>query len=449
VSTLPEAERFDLDRSFPVMSAPLTMRAPRLLGVIAVLAAVGGFGVWATTVPLDSAVVAQGKVTLAGKRKLVQHLDGGIVTMFAIKDGDHVEEGDVLIEFDTLRPAARLAVVRIAYFGALAAEARLVAERDEAADIAFSPELVAEAANDAEIAAIVESQRQLFEARRNEAAGQVRILESRVGQLRESIRGFELERAASSDQLAMARDEQTTIEALYAKQYTTRARILAIKREVYQLEGAIGRLGTQIAGAEKEIGETELNLAQLRKKHMTEVLNELRETQAKVLDLREQYVAAKGELDRTIVRAPSSGTVFASQVHTVGGVVRGGETLLEIVPNDDQLVIEVQLRPQDVDEVAVGQPTEVRLSGFKQRTTPTLQGRVAFVSADTVSEPRSPEPYYLASIEVDAGELRHLGDQKLQPGMPAETMINTGHRTAMAYLLQPLSDSMNRAWREQ
>ncbi len=446
---MPDTDNFDIDRPFPVMRAPMTLRTPRLLGVIAVLAAVGGFGIWATTAPLDSAVVAQGKVTLAGKRKLVQHLDGGLVKMFAVRDGDHVEEGDVLIEFDTLRPAARLAVMRLGYFGALAAEARLIAERDEADELTLPPELVAEAASDPEIAVIIESQRQIFEARRNKAVGQTRILESRIEQLEEGIKGFEVERVASGDQLAMAREEQKTIEALYEKQYTTRARILAIKREVYQLEGLIGRLGTQIAGAGQEIGETQLNLAQIRKKHMTEVLNELRETQAKVLDIREQYTAAKGEMERTIVRAPSSGTVFGSQVHTVGGVLRGGETLLEIVPDDDQLVIEVRLRPQDVEEVQVGQPTEVRLSGFKQRTTPTLQGRVAFVSADTVSEPRSPEPYYLASIEVEAAELLHLGDHKLQPGMPAETMIKTGVRTAMAYLLQPLSDSMNRAWREQ
>jgi HlyD family secretion protein/epimerase transport system membrane fusion protein len=413
---------------------------------VAVLAAVGGFGLWATTVPLDSAVVAHGKVALSGKHKQVQHLDGGIVKSFTVRDGDHVEEGQVLVEFDTLRPASRLAAIRLAYLEALATETRLVAERDGADELRLPPEIVAEA-NDPEIKAIVAGQTQLFAARRDEVAGQAVILRNRIGQLEDEIEGLRLEQKASEAQLEMASEEQKTLEALYEKQYTTRARVLSIRREVYQLEGAIGRLTTQIAGTEKQISETELNLAQLRRSQMTGVLDELKEIQAKVADLRQQYAASRSELERTVVRAPASGTVLASQVHTVGGIVRGGETILEIVPDDDQLVIEVRLRPQDIDEVHVGQPTEIRLSALKQRTTPTLAGRVTFVSADAFFE-RSVEPYYLANIEVEAGELELLGDQKLQPGMPAETMIRTGQRTALAYLLQPLSDSMNRAWRE-
>lgn len=445
-----EAEDSGFGRVLPTMRpASLSLRAPRLLGVAAVLAAVGGFGVWATVVPLASAVVAQGQVTLADKRKLVQHLDGGIVKAVAVRDGDRVAEGDVLIEFDTLRLAARLAVVRLGYFGALATEARLIAERDGLVELVPAPKLVVEAALDPEVMAILVGQRRLLAARRNEAGGQRQILASRIEQLRDEIGGMTVQRLASDRQLAMAREEQATVQVLFDKQNATRGRMLAIRREVYQLEGAIGRLTAETAGATKEIGETEITLAQLRRQTMTEVLNELRNVQAEVLGLREQYTAAMGELDRAVVRSPASGTVFGSQVHTVGGVFAGGDTLLEIVPDDGQLVIEVKLKPQDVDEVHVGQATDVRFSVFKQRTTPTVKGRVAFVSADTVSEFRSPEPHYIARIEVGVEELHHLGGQKLQPGMPVEIMIGTGQRTAMVYLLQPLLDSMNRAWREQ
>jgi HlyD family secretion protein/epimerase transport system membrane fusion protein len=413
------------------------------------MVAFGGFGLWASAVPLASAVVAPGKVTVASKRKLVQHLDGGLVQMFAVKDGDHVNEGDILIQFDASRVKMRFAVARSGYLGASAAEARLLAERDGKTAIDFPAELLGEAARDAEIESMVASQRQIFEARRVEYRGQADILASRIGRLKDAITGYVAELSAADRQLTMARDEQKSLEELFERHYTPRTRVLEVKREVFQLEGTLGRLSSQIAGARKEIGETELNLLQLEKKNKTDVLSELKEMQAKVLDLREQYNASKDEIERTILRAPSSGTVFGSQVHTIGGVVRGGETLLEIVPDHDQLIVEVKLRPQDVDEVAVGQPTEVRFSAFKQRITPTLKGTVSFVSADTINDPRNPEPFYLANIEVDAGELRHLGDQKLQPGMPAEAMIKTGQRTAMAYLLQPLEDSMHRAWREK
>lgn len=295
---------------------------------------------------------------------------------------------------------------------------------------------------------MIANQESLFAAVRDESTGQATILRSRMDQLKDQIAGLEAERQSVREQLVMATDEQATLEALYEKQYTTRGRVLAIRREVSQLEGAIGRLTAQIASGEKEIGETELTLAQIGKAQTTDVLDQLKETQGKIVGLREQYTAGRSDLARTVIRAPATGTVFGSQVHTVGAVVGAGETLLEIVPDNDELIVEVRLRPQDVDEVQVGQATEVRFSAFKQRTTPPLQGRVTFVSADAFSDQRTLETFYVANVEVPADQLANLGDQHLQPGMPAETMIKTGQRTALAYLLQPLSDSMNRAWRE-
>jgi HlyD family type I secretion membrane fusion protein len=443
-----DSQRLDMAEVLASVNVRAGLRRSALLGLAAVLTAVGGFGLWGATVPLDSAVVAPGKVTVASKRKLVQHLDGGIVRMFAVKDGDKVKEGDVLVEFDDSRARTRLSVARAGYLGALALEARLIAERDEKSAIPFSDELLGEAAHDPEIDAMVASQTRIFEARKREFAGQTEILKSRIERLGEQITGMEAERAANDSQLLMAREELKMLEDLADRQLTTRTRVLSERREVYQLEGALGRLNSGIASARKEINETQLNLLQITKKTNTEVVNELGETQAKTLDLHEQYLAGKTDIERTVLRAPTSGTVFGSQIHTIGGVVRPGDTLLEIVPNRDQLVVEVKLRPQDVDEIAVGQDTEVRFSAFKQRTTPTLRGKVSFVSADTVSDPRSPEPFYMASVEVTGAELQKLGQLKLVPGMPAEVMIKTGQRTALAYLMQPLQDSMDRAWRE-
>ena len=447
-----DASRNDgLDLSQPLPDMPLKTgyRAWTWAGIATLIAAVGGFGAWATIAHLDSAVVAPGKVTVASKRKVVQHLEGGVIQRLAARDGDHVQEGDVLIEFDPTRVKTRLAIARTSYLSTLAAEARLTAERDGQTTIAFPQELLDEAGRSTEIAEVVAAQRRLFETRKKEFDGQIDILNTRVQRLNEEVKGFTAERAAAERQLVMAREELRILEDLYRKQHTTRNRVLAANREVYQLEGMIGRLTSSIAGAEKEIGETTLNIAQTRNRSMTEVATELKTTQSRVLELREQHLASQGELERTILRSPVRGTVFGSQVHTVGGVARPGETLLEVVPENDELIVEVRLRPQDVDAVAVGQATEVRFMAFKQRTTPSVEGRLAFVSADTLIDPRDPTPYYIANIEVPAAELKKLGQARLQPGMPCEVMIKTGQRTALAYLTQPLVESFNRAWRER
>jgi HlyD family type I secretion membrane fusion protein len=448
MSNAHKPESLDFSRTLPPVNVRVGTKKPALLGIVAVLIAAGGFGVWATAVPLDSAIVAPGKVTVATKRKLVQHLEGGIIKSFSVKDGDRIKEGEVIVTFDDTRAKTRSLIARIAYLSQLAEEARLFAERDENLEVAFPNELMAEAAQDSEIGGFVSNQNRIFEARRHEYLGQTAILNSRIGRLEEEISGMRAEFSASERQLVVAREELKTLEEIFQRQLTTRNRVLERKREVYQLEGMLGKLTANMAAARKEINETQLNLLQLQKKTKTDVVTELRESQAKVLDLREEYLAAKTELQRTVVRAPASGTVFGSQIHTIGGVVRAGDTLLEIVPDHDKLVIEVKLRPQDVDDVSVGQPTEIRFSAFKQRLTPTVEGRVAFVSADTLYDPHNPEMYYVASIAIDGKELRKLGKVSLVPGMPAEAMIKTGQRTALAYLMQPLEESMNRAWRE-
>jgi HlyD family type I secretion membrane fusion protein len=430
-------------------NAPKAVTGAVILGVVAMLAAVGGFGTWAATVPLDSAVVAHGTVSVAGKRKQVQHLEGGIVQAFAVKDGDYVREGDVLVELDPVTPRTRLAIASTGYFNNLAAEMRLIAERDGLEQIRWLPEIMEALPGNADLAAMMRSQTELFNSRRNEFLGQSRILESRISRLKEQISGFEAERFASHRQLGIVREELETLTALYERRYTTRVRLLAMQREVFQLEGSIGRLDGQIASLAKEIGETELALAQIRDKQMTQVLDELKQVQSKILEYREQMNIMRDEAQRTVIRSPANGIVFGSKVHTIGGVLKPGDTILEIVPDDDRLIVEVRVRPQDIDHVHVGQATEVRITAFKQRTTPPLKGHVAFVSADTVSEPRSFETFYLAHVEVDAPELKNLqGQKRLQAGMTAEAIIKTGTRTAFAYLLQPLTESLNRAWRE-
>lgn len=442
-------DRPDLANELPPVDIPTSNRGWTLFGIVMLVVAVGGLGGWAAIVHLDSAVIAQGKVTVASKRKVVQHLEGGIIQTIAVRDGDIVQAGDVLIEFDPTRVRTRHAIVRSGYMASLAAEARLAAERDGQSAVKFPDELMAEAALDPEVDAMVRGQRQIFETRKQEHLGQAEILRSRISRLREGIVGFKAERTAAEQQLVMAKEELATLEDLLRRQHTTRNRILAARREVYQLEGSLGRLASDIASAEKEIGETELTIAQTRNKLMAEVASELKATQSKVLEQREQFLGSLSEIERLVLRAQVRGTVFGSQVHTIGGIARPGDTLLEIVPEDDELIIEVRLRPQDIDVIAVGQQTEVRFTAFNQRLVPTVQGRLAFISADTFSDPRdSAHPYYLANVEVKVTELQRLGIPKLQPGMPCDVMIKTGQRTPLDYLIRPLIESFNRAWRE-
>lgn len=446
---LPQPERLDLGDAVPIMPVRRSLRGYIVLGLAAIFAAWGGFGFWAATAPLASAVVASGNLMVATKRKEVQHLEGGIVHRIAVKDGDRVAAGDVVIELDVTRAKSRFAMARMGYFAAAAAKARLSAERDSEPKFEFPSEISSASKMDPQVAAVLRSQRQIFTARRLEYLGQAEILNQRMKRLEDQIKGLEAQRDAEEQQHKYAIEEVATLEDLYARNLTTRQRVLAVRREAVRCKGQIGRLTSNIAAAKKEVGETELNLVQLKKRRNTEVLAELKDVLSKALSFRQQYLAYGNELERTMVRAPVSGTVVGLQVHTIGGVVRGGETLLEIVPERDHLVVEVKVRPTDVDDITLGQSTQVRFNAFKQRTTPTLKGHVALISADVLSEPRIPEPYYAVSIEVDTSELSRLGEVKLQPGMPADVMIETGHRTALAYLIQPIAETINRAWREQ
>jgi HlyD family type I secretion membrane fusion protein len=423
-------------------------RSSVLIGVAAIVATFGGIAAWSSTVPIASAVVAPGKVAVASKRKQIQHLDGGIVKTINVRDGDVVQEGDILFLLDDTEAKVRYGLARAAYFSAVTAQARLAAERDGADDIIFPPELLSEAAHSPEITQGIANQRQLFVGRGRELAGQIKISLQKIAQLKEEILGFISERKSAAEQADLARKELLVIEDMFKRGYVTRQRVHSIRREGAQLAGSLGQLDASIAKARKEIGENELSIQQLTLKRQSEVLSDLKDIEQRIFDLKQTYLAARAELARLTVTTPVSGVVVSSTLHTIGGVVRPGDTVLEIVPGSDPLIVEARVRPLDIDEVAKGQTTEVRFSAFKQRTTPFLTGMVAQVSADAVADQRTGEFYYSAIISIPSGELARLG-HRLQPGMPADILIKTGNRTVIAYLAQPLLDSMNKALREQ
>ncbi len=420
-----------------------------ITGFCLIAATIGGFGIWSTTVPISSAIVANGQVVVASKRKQIQHPTGGVIRALYVEDGTSVKAGVPLLALEDADAADRYTRARDMLYVAIASEARLQAESLDRPTLEYPADILEAAKTDPAVQAIAAGQRQLFEVRRLEMRGQLSIIEEQHQQLKDELEGIAAERSAALQQIGLTNKELQAVKGLYAKGFTTRTRLFALEREAVQLAGSSGRLTAAGARTRSAMIENELKLLQARNQVQTTIQGEMREVQAKIPNLREQYRAAKQAYDRMTIRAPVDGTVMGARMNTAGSVVRPGDTIMEIVPSDERLMIEVQLRPTDVDSVKIGLDTEVKLTGLNQRTTPPIWGRVTHVSADAYQDARTSATYFIAHIDVSDSEIRKLGAQKLQPGTPAAVMIKTGERTALAYLTQPLNDSINRAWREQ
>ena len=422
---------------------------PAFLGLAVLAIAFGGLGGWAALVPLSSAVVAQGEVIVNSRRKEVQHLTGGTIKAILTKDGDKVRAGDVLLMLDPKKVEDQLGLARNAYFANRAAKARIIAERDDQAKVTFDPGLMAAGLRDRDIGALMIAQKQLFRTKLDELRGRRALLEQRISQLDDEVKGLKAEKLSVTEQLRLAAQELATLEGLHEKGYVARHRLLAFKREVIRLRGSDGGLSSKIAKLHKEAGSIKLEILQLRKKRSQEIAAELRDTEIRLLDSHDRYLAAKADLAQLKVLAPVNGTVVGSREHTIGGVVRPGETILEIVPAADKLIIEARIRPLDIDNISPGQETNVRLTALRQRSMTQLSGRVVYVSADRSEDTRTGETYYLAQVAIAPRAMAQLKGQDLMPGMPAEIYIKNGERTALAYLMDPLMDGVRRAWREQ
>lgn len=416
------------------------LRGPLLAGCLIGGAFFGGFGGWAAFAPLDGAAIAPGVVNIESNRKTVQHLEGGIVGAILARDGDFVVAGQPLLRLDDTRARAELDMLRVQRDAALALAARLVAERDGAETVSFPDHLVdgPEARAEANV----------FQARRQALEGQTAILTQRAAQHREEIAALSAEIDAARKQASLIAQEIADVQSLVAKGLERKARLLALQRQAAEIEGLRNRNEAMIAKVRRDIGETELQIVELRTTMLNEAVQGLRETQEKIAKLEEEIRAAEDVLARTTVTAPASGVVVDLQVHAVGAVIQPGQRLMDIVPQDEQLVVEARVEPADIDVVAAGSPARVKLTAFSQRTTPALDARVKWVSADRLVDERTGQPYYLARVELAESALAEAGVSELYPGMPAEVMIASGRRTMLDYLMSPLMRSIDRAGRE-
>lgn len=447
-----DGDTADLRYSANMVGEAAAARDSRRWTSIGVAALVLTFGVsvaWSALAPLSSAVVAPGVVKVESNRKKIQHPDGGVIGEILVRDGALVNAGDVLVRMDPTRAASAHRVVVGGRDAALATMARLTAERDDLRGIVLSPQLIQRRA-DPQVELVIRAQEALFIARRNARDGEVAILEQQIESQRKEILGFESQRKSKQDQLESLAHDLKALKELEVDGMVEKVRLRGVEREVFRLTGERDELVARIDAARLAISEKELRKFQVRKAFREDVANELKKVQSEQMELIERESTSKRTLDLIDLRAPVAGVVTDLKVHTAGGVVAPGEVLLEIVPSADRLSVEARVLPQDIDRVALGQVTGVKLHAFESRTTPELNGAVSYVAADAVVDPRTEQSTFLVRIEVSAGEIARLGpQQRLQAGMQADVFIRTGERTFWGYLMQPLMESFSKAWRER
>ena len=407
-----------------------------------------GLGGWASTAEISGAIIAQGSLVVDSNVKKVQHPSGGVVGEVRARDGDRVKAGDILIRLDETVTQANLAIVTKGLTELYARKARLAAERDGADTVAVPKEL-ADTIDDPNVKEALASERKLFDLRRTARRGQKDQLHQRIQQLREQISGLSAQQDAKTKEMALIEQELAGVRDLWAKNLVQLNRLTSLQREEARLEGERGQLIAAAAEAKGKIVETELQILQVDQDLSSDVAKELRETDSKIGEYVERKVTAEDQLKRTDIRAPQDGVVFQSTANTVGGVITAGDPIMLIVPEADTLLVEAKVEPKDIDQVQFGQPVVLRFSAFNMRTTPELNGTVVRIGADTTTDQRTGQSYYLVRIAMTADELSRLGDVKLTPGMPVEAFIQTGERTMLSYLVKPLHDQLMRSFREK
>lgn len=434
------------DKHSVIPTASKSWFVPAALGYSAIVLAFVVGGGWSAFARVDSAVIAPGVISIESNRKTVQHYEGGIVRNILIQEGSFVQKDQILFELDQTEPRANVAMVSAQLDSALAFEARLIAERDAADAIVFPADLLARREQPVTAASIGDQQKQ-FEQRRDALDGQMAILTSRVEQLNTEIGGLEQEAAATRRQLEAIADELESKQVLYKKNLIAKSQVLALEREQARLEGVVGRSVADKAKAQGSIGETNLQIQQVRKQFLEDVNTQILEARQKISDLRQRFVVANDVFDRLVVRAPLAGYVQNQKVFTVGAVIQSGQPLLDIIPVDEPLIVQARVSPLDVESVRATMQAEVRFPSFKARDFPVIFGKIRSISSDRFLDEASGQSYFLALIEVDDSKIEH-GQERLTAGLPVEVIVPTGERTVLDYLVDPLTERLRKSFRE-
>ena len=417
-------------------------------GLRVLLVAFGVGGGWATLVPLSGAVVVPGILVAESNVKKVQHQTGGIVAKILIHDGAHVKEGDLLVRLDETQARASLEVIAKQLDETRVRIARLVAERDGLDDVKLPRELAARP-GDKDLQLLFTSEKSLFKARGSARTSQKQLLRSRIEQLKQEIEGFTAQIKSKAAQRDLISGELQGVQSLYDKRLVPLTRLTSLQRDAANLDGEQGALQSSIAETQGKISEAELQIVQVDQQFRSDVVKDLREAEDKEAELTQKKVAAQDVLNRIDIRSPTSGIVHDLVEHTIGGVISPGEVLMQIVPDTDDLQLEAKLQINDIDQVHVGQRTNVRFATFNQRTTPSLSGFVSYVSADSTQDKQGNAAFYTVRVTLPEQEVKRLGGLQLVSGMPAQVFLETGSRTMFSYLTKPIAEQMHRAFSER
>ena len=404
------------------------------------------FGVWATVVPLRSAVIAPGFIKVHSKRKAVQHLEGGIIKSILVRENDHVEAGQVIARLDTTQIEETLGSLETKLFADLAMDARLVAEQNRAKSISFPNELLMSTARSARIA--IQSQEAEFSARLIAIDGERRLIDQQIQQLSDTIRGLESNSKGLGEQLAYLKEEIADTNLLLEKGLARKPRLLALKRAEAETSAQVARNAASMAEARGKIAERQDNQRQLDLNQRQDIAKQRHVIGEEIGDLRHRIAALRDQLRRSELRAPESGRVVGLNTRDLSAVLAPRETLLEIVPTEDRLVIEATLRPTDREEVYLGQTARVRVHALNIRRRPMLEGKIVNVAADALTDPQSGVVSYKTEVELNPKQEAAPYLSTLLPGMPVDVFVETGERTFAEYLLQPLMLRIHRAFRE-
>ncbi|ELS0754268.1 HlyD family type I secretion periplasmic adaptor subunit [Vibrio vulnificus] len=422
----------------------LNIKGPIVMGFLSIALFGGGIGYWAATAKLESAAIAYGDLSVSSQRQAIQHLEGGIVERLMIQEGDYVEKGQLLIQLSEQQSLSRLESLKGRFVHAVAKESRLKAEFNNASEIVWESDLEKMAISNTLLEA-QQIQKKIFEAR-------ARYFESKLNIVHQTISGAKLElnnlnqtKKIERERLSLIEEEILSNQTLVKQGFSGKSTLLQLKRLATEVRSTLSQLDRQTLTVQKRIDENQSRLEEMALERINEVVVELREAQNEIVSIREEYRVAQDIYARTGIRAPISGKVVNMKVFTEQGVIRSGETLLELVPDDDSLIVEARVSPQDIDLISPGLDARVRLTALNARIQEPLNGKVLTVSADKLSE-QNKEDYYLARIALNDQDAQQ---HQLTAGMNAEVLILSRPRTPISYLLKPITESFNRAFREE
>ena len=419
---------------------------PMVIGLLALLILVGGFGTWAVMAQITGAVIATGSIEVDRNRQIVQHPDGGVVDEILIDEGDLVEAGQLLIRLDSDTLVSELSVVEGQLFEILARMGRLEAERDDLSQITFDP-ILTEGGDEAQ--SLMEGQTRLFEARNESRQRATEQLTQQRAQIASQLDGIAAQQEALKTQQALIAEELESQRSLLDRGLAQASRVLALQREEANLLGRVGELTASAAQAGERMTEIDIQILGLTTTRREEAITRLRDLQYNALELSERRRTLRRQLDRLDIRAPVSGVIYGLQVFAEQAVIRPADPVMYLVPQDRPLVIATQVQLNDIDQIRLGQEVTLRFSAFDQRRTPELKGRVTLVSADAFQDDATQLSYYRAEVEMDEGEIEKLPpDMTLIPGMPVEAFVRTADRSPMDYLIKPMADYFAKAFRE-